>query len=353
MSAAIAAAVAAVALAAGGGSTDARLSDPQLVGQRIIVGFEGTQIPASVQRWIADGEVAGVILFDTNFSSAEDAARLLDELQGIERPPEIDEPLLAMVDQEGGLVKRLAGPPDLSAAEMGTAGAGVCHEQGAATGRTLRETGFNVDLAPVLDIGRPGSAIESEGRSFGEAPKRVERCGEAFAAALEAEGVAPTAKHFPGLGAAAINTDEAVQRIDLSASTLRRVDERPYRTYARAGGEDRLVMLSSAIYSAFGDRPAALTRALATDELRGRLGFRGVSITDALQTATTDALGGPTKFARRAARAGTDVLLFTSPEAAAEAARSLRDQLRRPRSRERFAASAARVLALRSRLATD
>jgi beta-N-acetylhexosaminidase len=258
-----------------------------------------------------------------------------------------------MVDQEGGLVKRLPGPPDLSAAEMGAAGAGTCHEQGAATGRTLRETGFNVDLAPVLDIGRSGSAIESEGRSFGGGPKRVERCGEAFAAALEATGVIPTAKHFPGLGAAAVNTDEAVQRIDLSASTLRRVDERPYRTYARAGGEDRLVMLSSAIYSAFGERPAAWIRALATDELRARLGFRGVSITDALQTATTDALGGSTIFARRAARAGTDVLLFTSPDAAAEAARSLRDQLRRPRSRERFAASAARVLGLRSRLATD
>ena len=105
-------------------------------------------------------------------------------------------------------------------------------------------------------------------------------------------------------------------------------------------------MLSSAIYSAFGDRPAALTRELATDELRGRLGFRGVSITDALETATTNALGGPTEFARRAAEAGADLLLFTSAEAAADAVPSLRGQLRGPRSRERFAAAASRVLAL-------
>jgi beta-N-acetylhexosaminidase len=203
----------------------------------------------------------------------------------------------------------------------------------------------------VLDIGRPGSAIESEGRSFGDEPKRVSRCGNAFAAALAREGVAPTAKHFPGLGAAPVNTDEAVQRIDLSAATLRRVDERPYWRYARGGGADRLVMLSSAIYSAFGERPAALTRELATDELRERLGFHGVSITDALETATTNALGGPTEFATRATRAGTDLLLFTSPAAAADAARSLRDQLRGPRSHERFATSAARVVGLRSRLA--
>ena len=122
MSAAIAATAAVVAMALGGGATDARLSDDQLVGQRLVVGFEGTQVPASVRRRIAAGELAGVILFDTNFSSDADAARLIGELQAIERPPEVDEPLLVMVDQEGGLVKRLPGPPDLSAAEMGAAG---------------------------------------------------------------------------------------------------------------------------------------------------------------------------------------------------------------------------------------
>jgi beta-N-acetylhexosaminidase len=351
MSAAIAATAVAVAMALGSGATDARLSDDQLVGQRLVVGFEGTQVPASVRRRIAAGELAGVILFDTNFSGDADAARLIGELQAIERPPEVDEPLLVMVDQEGGLVKRLPGPPDLSAAEMGAAGPDTCRDEGAATGRALRATGFNVDLAPVLDVGRPGSAIESEGRSFGNDPKQVSRCANAFAAALSAEGVAPTAKHFPGLGAAPVNTDEAVQRIDISAATLRRVDEQPYWPYVRGGGADRLVMLSSAIYSAFGERPAALTRELATDELRGRLGFRGVSITDALETATTNALGGPTEFARRAAEAGADLLLFTSAGAAADAVPSLHQQLRGPRSRERFAAAASRVLALRSGLA--
>jgi beta-N-acetylhexosaminidase len=214
----------------------------------------------------------------------------------------------------------------------------------------LRDVGFNVDLAPVLDVGRPGSAIESEGRSFGGDPKLVSRCGGAFAAALAHGGVAPTAKHFPGLGAAAVNTDDAVQRIDLSARELRHVDERPYRRFARGGGAGRLVMLSSAVYEAFSERPAALTRALATAELRDRLGFRGVSITDALETASTAAFGGPTKAALRAARAGTDLLLFTSADAAAHAGRALRRLLRRPGSRRRFAASVERVLDLRARV---
>ena len=352
MSSAIAAIAAAVAVALGGGATDARLSDAQLVGQRLIVGFEGSQVPASVRRWIESGRLAGVILFDTNFSSRADAAsadrRACRRSAGRLR---LSEPLLVMVDQEGGLVKRLPGPPDLSAAEMGAAGPETCREQGEATGRVLRETGFNVDLAPVLDVAPPRFGDRRRGAVVRRrAESMVARCAGAFADALERRGVAPTAKHFPGLGAAAVNTDAAVQRIELSPRRLRRVDEAPYRQFV-AGGADRLVMLSSAVYPAFGDRPASFERALATDELRDRLGFGGVSITDALETATTDAFGGPAEAGRLAARAGTDLLLFTSVEAAADAGRSLRHLLRRPRSRERFAASASRVLGLRSRLA--
>ena len=352
MSAAVAATVAAVALALGGGARDERLSDQQLVGQRLIAGFQGGEVPADLRRRIGAGRLAGVILFETNFDGAGDARALIGELQSIPRPPELDRPLLVMVDQEGGLVKRLPGPPALSAAEMGAAGRRTCRRQGEAAGRMLRRTGFNVDLAPVLDVGRPGSAIDTEGRSFSADPRRVAACGGAFAAALERARVAPTAKHFPGIGAAAVNTDEAVQRIELSAAKLRRIDQGPYRSFV-GGGAGRLVMLSSAIYPAFSERPASFTRALATGELRRRLGFRGVSITDALETATTDAFGGPTEAARRAARAGTDLLLFTSLEAAGRAARSLPALLRGPRSRQRFAASVGRVLALRARLGAE
>ena len=81
-------------------------------------------------------------------------------------------------------------------------------------------------------------------------------------------------------------------------------------------------MLSSAIYPAFGDRPAAFTPASSRGELRRRLGFSGVAITDALETASTEAFGGPTPAARLAARAGTDLLLFASLDAAKQAAKA-------------------------------
>jgi len=335
----------------GGGSSApasraADLSDAQLVGQRIVTGFEGREVPPRLRRMIRAGRVAGVILFEDNAGSPRATARLVRRLQKVRRPRALDDPLLVLIDQEGGLVKRLDGPPRLSAEQMGDAGKAVCAREGAATGRMLARVGVNVNLAPVLDVARPGSAIEGENRSFGRDPEEVATCGEAFAAGLERAGVAPTAKHFPGIGAAAVNTDDAVQRIGLSATRLRKLDEVPYETFADGGGEGRLVMLSSAVYSAFSRKPAAMTRKLATIELRDRLGFEGVSITDALETASTAAFGGPTAAAKAAARAGTDLLLFTSLGAAADAAPALRRVLRT--DRKRFLESVDRVLALRS-----
>lgn len=334
----------------GAAAQPADLGDAQLVGQRLVAGFQGKSVPGALRRRIAAGRLAGVILFDSNFDSRSEARRLIGELQSIDRPRGLREPLLVMVDQEGGLVKRLPGPPSLSAEEMGAAGRRTCRRQGAKTGRMLRDTGVNVDLAPVLDVARPGSVMDDENRSFGSNPDRVAACGGAFAAALERKGVSPTAKHFPGLGAARLNTDLSVQRIDLSKSRLRRIDEAPYREFADGGARDRLVMVSSAIYSAFGDRPAAFTPALVRGELRRRLGFRGVSITDALETASTDAFGGPTRAARLAARAGADLLLFASLDAAQHAAKGLRSMADGGRSRERFLDSVRRVRALRTGL---
>ncbi len=142
-----------------------------------------------------------------------------------------------MVDQEGGQVKRLAGPPSASAAEMGARGAEFAREQGRRTGRSLRRLGIGIDLAPVLDVGRPGGAIAGEGRSFGSSAAAVTRTGvDGFAAGLADSGVAATAKHFPGLGTVATNTDSASQRVGLSRRQLRVLDERAIRSLLEGGG---------------------------------------------------------------------------------------------------------------------
>jgi beta-N-acetylhexosaminidase len=255
-----------------------------------------------------------------------------------------------MVDQEGGLVKRVGGAPDASAREMGERGAAFSREQGGLTARNLRELGFNVDLAPVLDVARPGGTIAATERGFGATAQRVAATAVPFAEALQRGGVAATGKHFPGLGAAGENTDDAVQRIGLSAARLRSVDEAPYRAFVAAGGD--LVMLSTAIYPAFSPFPAAFARPIATGELRRRLGFGGVSITDALETVAVRAFGGPAEAGVAAARAGSDLLLYTHLGAAEEAGRALVKKLRAGAlDRDEFEAAAQRVLDLRKKLA--
>ncbi len=325
---------------------------PRLAGMRLIAGFEGTSVPEPMRRAIRQGGLAGVVLFRENLPSRASARSLIAEIESIRRPPGLRDPLLVMVDQEGGLVKRFAGAPTASAAQMGAAGAGFSRAQGRATAASLSGVGVNVDLAPVLDVARPDGTIASTERGFGSSAAAVEATALPFAAGLQELGVAATAKHFPGLGAAVENTDFAVQRIDLPKQTLRAVDERPYRRFIAAGG--KLVMLSTAIYPSLSPRPAAFARPIATGELRRHLGFKGVSITDALESAAVRDFGGPAAAARAAAAAGTDLLLFTDYRAAMAAGRALRGLLHSaPGPRAAFEVSAGRILRLRRALASN
>jgi beta-N-acetylhexosaminidase len=338
-----------VALGDGGSSKPSpasRLTLRQLAGERLAVGFPGTTPPRAVRRMIRQGRLAGVILFAGSFPSRAAGRRLIAELQGIPRPPGLRDPLLVMVDQEGGLVKRIGGAPTASAREMGARGPAFSRAQGGRTAANLRDVGVNVDLAPVLDVARPGGDIAATERGFGSTPARVADTAVPFAEALQGGRVAATAKHFPGFGSARVNTDFAVQRIGLSKAELRRVDEAPYRRFVAAGGE--VVMLSTAIYPAFSPKPAAFAPPIATGELRRRLGFAGVSVTDSLDSVAVAAFGGPAKAGVAAARAGTDVLLFADWRSGARAERALLRALRSGSlSRAGFEASAGRVLRLR------
>jgi beta-N-acetylhexosaminidase len=313
----------------------------------MVYAYSGATPPAALVRRIARGEAAGVVLFARNVAGVAAVRRQVARLQAIRRPEAVDAPLLVMVDQEGGPVRRLPGPPAASAAQTRTAA--EARANGRAAGRLLRAAGVNVDFAPVVDVARPGAALEGEGRTYGRDAQTVAQRAGAFAEGLSAAGVEPVLKHFPGFGAATINTDDGVARVDLPLATLRRVDGAPY-----ARLDPRAVMVSTAVYPRVDPRPAAFSRRWVSDELRRRLDFDGVVVTDDLQAPAVSRFGSPSQLAFFALRAGVDLPLFAQTyEAAARAAEGLQQAVRSgalPRSQ--LDAGAHRILRWRHTLAT-
>jgi beta-N-acetylhexosaminidase len=206
-----------------------------------------------------------------------------------------------VVDQEGGKVKTFPRlPPWSSARAVPTKAAAF--DSGLATGRALRRVGVDVALGPVLDL--PDGPLGA--RQF-----RSPLFGVAFARGLAAGGADSCVKHFPGLGSLPFSTDDHPYVV----GRVRDADLAPYRAAVEAGMT--CVMVGHGVYPALGPRRAALEPA--AYRLLRELGFDGVAITDSLDVVR----GHAREWAVAAARAGADLLLFTSGKDAAKAIRAL------------------------------
>jgi beta-N-acetylhexosaminidase len=324
----------------------------QLVGQRLILSYDGTSPPSRVTERIKRGEAAGVILFARNVGSRAGLRSTMAKLQALPRPEGLRQPLLIMIDQEGGQVKRLSGAPDRSPAQVGaTNDPALARRTGVDTARNLRAVGVNVNLAPVLDIGRQGSIVRRLGRSYGSTASRVIKMGVPFAQGLGDGKVAATAKHFPGIGDATVDEDVAPNRSTRSVSFLRGTDMAPFAAAFKA--RVPMVMTSTSIYTALdAERPALLSAKVTDAELRDRLKFTGVAITDDLDVQALDRFGSGARLGLRAARAGNDLLLFAQSyaNAAAAGAAIIRATEDGDFTRANLEEHARRVLALRASL---
>jgi beta-N-acetylhexosaminidase len=208
-----------------------------------------------------------------------------------------------------------------------------------------------MDLAPVLDVYRQaGNFIDQYQRSYSSNPSVVSTDGAQMSMEMQGTGVAATAKHFPGLGAAATaqNTDLVPVTLNVPLTQLRATDESVYQTSIGAGLD--VVMVSWAVYPALDpSRPAGLSPTVVQGELRGRLGFRGVTVSDSLGAGALTAYGSPPQRGVLAAAAGLDLLLFSSTTDAVGGQAALQSALQSgvlPGSA--FAAEAERVVTLRT-----
>ena len=213
------------------------------------------------------------------------------------RPPRA----VVYADQEGATVRAFAELPPPQAARA-FRGKGAAYLAGQTTGKALRRAGVDVDLAPVLDL--PDGPLGA--RQF-----RAPLFGVAFARGLLAGGAGACAKHFPGLGTLKFSTDDR----PYVRGHVRDADLSPYRAAVEAGVP--CVMVGHGVYPELGPRRAVLEPA--TYRLLRTLGFEGLTITDSLSVVR----GHAAEWAVAAARAGADVLLFTSPADARTAIQAL------------------------------
>jgi beta-N-acetylhexosaminidase len=305
-----------VLISSGGGGSEKPVSLKRLVGQTIVAKLGSKGPDEDLIRRVRKGQVGGLIAFES------DAQQLKADVQQLQAAASAGDnpPLLVMVDQEGGDVKRLkTGPPDIAPADLGKSGdEGQSKDQGQKTGSFLRGLGVNVDLAPVLDVAQSNTADSIKSRTFGSNPDTVATVGVAFAQGLQDGGTVATAKHFPGLGRATVNTDDNAVAIAATSEQLQS-DLKPFG--AAVDGGVGMVMVSTASYPTLGaKKPAAFSPTIVKTLLRGQLGFGGVVITDDLEGAAVSGTIPATVAGISALRAGDDLLLYaTSTNASAKA----------------------------------
>ncbi|MGE0222793.1 MAG: beta-N-acetylhexosaminidase [Acetobacteraceae bacterium] len=274
-----------------------------------IVGIAGPALTGDEAKLFRACPPAGVILFARNIIDPPQLRQLMAELRA-ELPPEA----VLMVDQEGGRVARLrpphwgAHPP---AAALGAlfardpeGGLRTAWLTGALIGLDCRAAGFDVAAAPVLDLSVPGAHDVIGDRAFAQDPESVALLGREVADGLLASGIQPVGKHAPGHGRARVDshlTLPCVEHADLSA------DIRPFALNAQLPW----LMTAHIVYPGLDPiLPATLSRSVIMGIIRGRIGFRGVLVTDDLAMKALS--GAPADLAIQALAAGCDLALYCS-----------------------------------------
>lgn len=317
----------------------------------LLPAFDGSEPPPWLLRRVAAGQAHGVTVFLR--ANARDAGQLTRLTQRLHSAAPSGLPLLIGADQEGGQLvglghdtTRFPGAMALGAADD----TALTEDVAAATALELRALGITVCYAPVCDLALRPDNVSLGTRVFGSDPAHVGRHAAAFTRGLRGAGVAATPKHFPGFGAVDADPHYRLGVVHAERDVLEARELAPFRAAFRAGAG--MVMSAHVALPAItgdGALPATVSREVMHDLLRRELGFRGVSITDAMDMkAVAQGIAGVVDSIV-ALRAGVDLLLLT-PDRAAQ--RRLEEGLRQAALRglisgARMRASHGRLMRLR------
>ncbi len=316
----------------------------------LVIGFDGTAMSPGLTSLLRRVQPGGVILFARNIVSAEQTYRLLRNCRKI-----VEHPLLTCVDMEGGTVDRfrnLFGRSPSAADVFATGDRKLYRQHGRMIGDCCRTLGFNVDFAPVVDLASETSRQVMGSRAVSSDPKQVITYAREFLAGLKLACVVGSAKHFPGLSEADLDTHHDLPSVAENWKQLWERDMKPYRVMRR---ELPMVLVSHANYPlvTHDALPASLSKKWITDILRKKIGYRGLVVSDDLE------MGGVLKVApiEQAAvqfiRAGGDLCLICHVEE--HIARSYDALIKAAETNKRFAArvkeSARRIITFKKQSA--
>lgn len=256
------------------------LTDEQLAGQKLMVGFNGRQLNDDLKFLIKDLKVGGLILFARNIETPDQIQQLCFSVrqyaESCAQPP-----LLIAIDQEGGQVARLKAPFTEFPGNPAMQSEADAVHFARVTATELGDIGVNMNMAPVLDVGYPEIDGIMDKRVFGNDPFWVTRLGTAVIRELQRNDIMAVAKHFPGIGRTTLDSHLHLPTLETGLKTMEDTDLVPFKAAVTAGVAG--MMLSHILYRSMDpDWPASLSRIIARDLLRKRMGYQGVVITDDL-----------------------------------------------------------------------
>ena len=279
-----------------------------LVGQSMMLRFEGPVFTNEAKAAFHEIRPCGVIFFADNITSREQVHALTAELQAEAQSLGMP-PLLIAADQEGGIVSRLPAdmvtPPGAMALSA-IDDAAELERAARLTGRQLREAGINVNFAPVVDVNNNSVNPVIRTRSFGDSADQVIEGGLATIDGLTAERVVSCVKHFPGHGDTSVDSHLGLPVIPHSLERLHEIELAPFKAAIAHGVPG--VMTTHIVFPELDEHPATLSRRILTGLLRDELGFEGVIFTDSLSMDAIDQRYGLADTAIRCKAAGVDVL---------------------------------------------
>ena len=284
----------------------ANMSDADKVGQLLMIGIHGTTLNDDAKFMLNEYRVGGIILFDRNMESKYQVKTLIADINKAGKSAGLT-PLFLGIDQEGGAVARMDDklikvPP---AEELGKTSVEQAVSLAKQSGAELKDLGFNINFAPVADLGL------TYGRSYSTNPDEVVRYAGAVSKAYDEAGLWYSYKHFPGIGKIDVDLHADTSIVPVSKETLLSEDTKVFIDLIKQSKPNTYtIMVSHAMYPQIDpDHPASLSKAIITDWLRKDIGYNGVVVTDDMDMG---ALAKHYTFGDMAVQsilAGSDILL--------------------------------------------